>query len=176
MTPRVVECAPQKVPAAIADELLASGNRTFVAPKGLPTEWMSAGFNWKIDDQLSTEEIEETDGALTAAFCGIADSGTIVLASLGHGGAPDAFPLAGLAFVHSPREPARRNAPRVFWPMSIAAFIGNLYLGTERNCRHRDDPNKGCPRTTVSRRYSRERCLNQGIYFSTIRLLVRVPV
>jgi L-lactate dehydrogenase complex protein LldG len=76
---RVIECAPQKVPAAIADELLASGNRTFVAPKGLPTEWMSAGFNWKIDDQLSTEEIEETDGALTAAFCGIADSGTIVL-------------------------------------------------------------------------------------------------
>jgi L-lactate dehydrogenase complex protein LldG len=76
---KVVECAPQELPAAIAGQLLASGNRTFVAPRGLPSEWMGAGFNWQIDDQLTTEEIEETDGALTGAFCGIADSGTIVL-------------------------------------------------------------------------------------------------
>ncbi len=75
----VVETAPDKLPTAIAAQLAASGKHSFVTPAGLPAEWLSAGFNWKIDRGLETAEIEEAEGVLTAASCGIADSGTIVL-------------------------------------------------------------------------------------------------
>jgi len=75
----VVETPPESLPETIAAQLAASGHRTFVAPDGLPAEWMTAGFDWMIDRGLSTAEIERADGVVTAAFCGIADSGTIVL-------------------------------------------------------------------------------------------------
>jgi len=75
----VVESTPAALPASIASQLSASGKRTFVAPAGLPAEWLASSFNWKIDHGLSTGEIEEAEGVMTAAFCGVADSGTIVL-------------------------------------------------------------------------------------------------
>jgi len=75
----VVETAPESLPETIAAQLAASGRHTFVAPEGLPATWMPAGFEWMIDRGLSTGEIEKADGVVTAAFCGIADSGTIVL-------------------------------------------------------------------------------------------------
>ena len=75
----VVECAPGDLPAAVAARLAASGRHSFVAPEGLPGEWMAAGFDWKIDHALPTPEIETVEGVLTAATCGGAESGTIVL-------------------------------------------------------------------------------------------------
>jgi L-lactate dehydrogenase complex protein LldG len=75
----VVESTPQQLPAAISAQLAASGKRNFVVPPGLPSEWLAPGFNWKLDHSLSIEEIEQAEGVLTAAFCGVADSGTIVL-------------------------------------------------------------------------------------------------
>jgi L-lactate dehydrogenase complex protein LldG len=75
----VVECAPRELPAAIAAQLTRSGRHSFVAPAGLPAEWRAAGFDWKIDGGLATGEIEAAEGVVTAAFCGVADSGTIVL-------------------------------------------------------------------------------------------------
>ena len=75
----VVECLPQKLAETIAAQLAASGRRTFVAPPGLPMDWLVAGFNWKTGDGLTIEDIEKVDGVVTAAFCGIADSGTMVL-------------------------------------------------------------------------------------------------
>jgi L-lactate dehydrogenase complex protein LldG len=41
--------------------------------------WMPEGFEWKLDRNLTPTEIEQAEGVVTAAFCGIADSGTIVL-------------------------------------------------------------------------------------------------
>jgi L-lactate dehydrogenase complex protein LldG len=75
----VVETTPQELPAAIASQLAASGKHTFVAPPGLPAEWLAAGYDWKIDHGLTTKEVEKAEGVLTAAFCAVADSGTIVL-------------------------------------------------------------------------------------------------
>jgi L-lactate dehydrogenase complex protein LldG len=75
----VVESTAAALPAAVAAQLTASGKRTFVAPPGLPVEWLAKGFNWKIDNGLSTTEIDQAEGVVTAAFCGVADSGTIVL-------------------------------------------------------------------------------------------------
>jgi L-lactate dehydrogenase complex protein LldG len=45
----------------------------------LPAEWLAKGFAWKVDHGLSTAEVEQAEGVVTASFCGIADSGTIVL-------------------------------------------------------------------------------------------------
>jgi L-lactate dehydrogenase complex protein LldG len=75
----VLEASPDSLPDAIRAMLDASGRRVFVAPAGLPAEWLVEGFDWKIDHELTTSAIEKTDGVVTASFCGIADSGTIVL-------------------------------------------------------------------------------------------------
>jgi L-lactate dehydrogenase complex protein LldG len=81
----VVECTPAELPDAITAQLAASGRHLFVAPPGTPNEWMITsawkitGLEWTIDRDLAIEEIEKAEGVLTAAYCGIADSGTIVL-------------------------------------------------------------------------------------------------
>lgn len=75
----VLETAPHELPQAIATQLKASGRHCFVAPEGVPAAWMPEGFEWKVDRDFSAAEIEECEGVLTGAFCGIADSGTIVL-------------------------------------------------------------------------------------------------
>ena len=75
----VVECTPQAISSTIAAQLAASGKHFFVAPPGLPAEWLVPGFHFKIDNGLTYVEIEPAEGVLTAAFCAVADSGTIVL-------------------------------------------------------------------------------------------------
>jgi L-lactate dehydrogenase complex protein LldG len=75
----VVETSPDRLPEAIASQLKASGRHLFIAPGGLPAEWMTDGFEWKIDHGLSASEVEECEGVVTGASCGVADSGTIVL-------------------------------------------------------------------------------------------------
>jgi L-lactate dehydrogenase complex protein LldG len=78
------ECAPDALPATIAALLERSRRHKLVAPEGLPPEWLVPGFEWKIDrgaesGELGTGEIERADGVVTACFCGVAESGTIVL-------------------------------------------------------------------------------------------------
>lgn len=75
----VTECAPRDLAVTIAARLEASGRRTFVAPAGVPAEWLAAGFEWKIDRELAMNDIEHADGVMTGSFCGVAESGTIVL-------------------------------------------------------------------------------------------------
>ena len=75
----VVECAPGELPAVIVARLTASKRHRFVAPSGLSPEWLAPGFDWKIDHGLEHAEIEQCEGVVTAAFAGVADSGTIVL-------------------------------------------------------------------------------------------------
>jgi L-lactate dehydrogenase complex protein LldG len=75
----VVETAPHALPEAIAAQLAASGRHRFVVPAGVPAEWLVPGFEWSVDRGLATDEIEKAEGVVTASFCGIADSGTIVL-------------------------------------------------------------------------------------------------
>jgi L-lactate dehydrogenase complex protein LldG len=75
----VVECRPEELGAAIAAQLAASDRHTFVAPAGLPKEWLAPGFDWMIDHGLAVDKIEHAEGVVTACSCGVADSGTIVL-------------------------------------------------------------------------------------------------
>jgi L-lactate dehydrogenase complex protein LldG len=81
----VVECEPDGLAATITAVLAASGRHRFVAPPGIPAEWYVEaawkieGFECTFDHGLTTEEIEQAEGVVTACFCGVADSGTIVL-------------------------------------------------------------------------------------------------
>ena len=75
----VVETSPDTLPAAIAAQLEASGKRIFAAPAALDRSYLANGFEWKIDNGLTTGEIELAEGVVTAASCAIADSGTIAL-------------------------------------------------------------------------------------------------
>jgi L-lactate dehydrogenase complex protein LldG len=75
----VVEASLANLPALIVHQLQSSGRRHFVVPPGLPKEWLGAGLDWKLDNNLSHDEIEHCGGVVTAASAGIADSGTIVL-------------------------------------------------------------------------------------------------
>jgi L-lactate dehydrogenase complex protein LldG len=81
----VVECEPEGLAATITAVLAASGRHRFVAPPGIPAEWYVEAA-WKIeglectfDHGLSIAEIEQAEGVITGCFCGVADSGTIVL-------------------------------------------------------------------------------------------------
>jgi L-lactate dehydrogenase complex protein LldG len=75
----VVESSTANLPAVITRQLQSSGRNTFVAPAALPADWLDLNINWKLDNNLSNDEIERCDGVLTGSFAGIADSGTIVL-------------------------------------------------------------------------------------------------
>ncbi|MGP8270096.1 MAG: LutC/YkgG family protein [Terracidiphilus sp.] len=81
----VVECSPDELADAITAQLEASGKLNFMVPPGAPFDWLVtsawkiSGFECTIDHGLSTSEIEQAEGVVTAASCGIADSGTIVL-------------------------------------------------------------------------------------------------
>lgn len=75
----VVECAASDISTAIRSKLAASGRRVLLAPPGLPEQWRVSGFDWRIDHELSYDDIENAEGVVTAGFCAIADSGTIVL-------------------------------------------------------------------------------------------------
>ncbi len=75
----VVESSPEALPDSIAAQLTASGRLMFVAPSGLPPAWFALGFNWITDRGITYAQMDRSDGVVTAASCGVADSGTIVL-------------------------------------------------------------------------------------------------
>lgn len=75
----VFETTPAELPATIAGVLSSSGHKCFVTPEKLPTEWLAAGYDWKVDSGLDSAAINQAEGVVTAAFCAVADSGTIVL-------------------------------------------------------------------------------------------------
>ena len=73
--------AAADVPAAIAAALVARGVRTLVVPTDLPAGWLpgEGGVRVLRDTRLTNEQLESSDGVLTAAALGIAQTGTIVL-------------------------------------------------------------------------------------------------
>jgi L-lactate dehydrogenase complex protein LldG len=73
------ECSPEALPEAIAAQIARSGRHRFVAPEGVPQEWLATGCEWKIDRGLPVSEIEEVEGVVAGCFCGVAESGTIAL-------------------------------------------------------------------------------------------------
>jgi len=67
------------VAQALADACHAHGVARIGAPPGLPAGWQPDGAELVEDDGLSTEQLDELDGALTGCAVAIAETGTIVL-------------------------------------------------------------------------------------------------
>ena len=72
---------PAELVAAIADACAARGVQRLVVPADLPDEWAraSSGVTLLREPGLSNDVLEHSDGVLTAAAMGIAQTGTIVL-------------------------------------------------------------------------------------------------
>lgn len=75
----VLVASPNEVPKVIAHHILSTGRDHILAPANRPAGWLGNGVNWKLDNNLSYDEIERCGGVITGASAGIADSGTIVL-------------------------------------------------------------------------------------------------
>jgi L-lactate dehydrogenase complex protein LldG len=71
--------SPGALPDAIAAAVARRGVRTLVVPADLPDAWVPADVRVLRDVKLTNEQIESSDGVLTAAALGIAETGTIVL-------------------------------------------------------------------------------------------------
>ena len=75
----VTRTTEAELPGAIAQVLRKAGKTRLLAPPELPGAWRVDGVEWLVDDSLTNEEIETADGVVTAAFCAVAESGTIAL-------------------------------------------------------------------------------------------------
>ena len=75
----VVETSPTELPKTIVRHIQARGRDHIVVPAERPAGWLGNGVNWKLDDNLTYDEIEHCGGVITGASAAIADSGTIVL-------------------------------------------------------------------------------------------------
>jgi L-lactate dehydrogenase complex protein LldG len=53
--------------------------RRMVVPAGLAAEWLPAGFEFVVDEQLPAAELDKVDGVMTGATLAIAETGTVVL-------------------------------------------------------------------------------------------------
>jgi L-lactate dehydrogenase complex protein LldG len=80
----VRRCAPGDVQATIAAALSERGARRIVLPPELDLPLpdparVADGSSWRVDDQLSHDELDSFDGVITTATVAIAETGTIVL-------------------------------------------------------------------------------------------------
>ena len=74
------------LPAAVASACAARGVRRLVVPPDLPSAWVTEGIEVLRDEGLTVEELDGSDGVLTACALGIAQTGTLVLdGGLGQG-------------------------------------------------------------------------------------------
>jgi L-lactate dehydrogenase complex protein LldG len=69
----------EALPAAIATALAARGVSRLAVPGDLPADWVPAAIEALRDPGLTHDQLDASDGVLTACAVGIAQTGTIVL-------------------------------------------------------------------------------------------------
>jgi L-lactate dehydrogenase complex protein LldG len=75
----VFRCDRTLVRDTIARALTARATRSLVVPPGFPREWLPDGFEFVVDNGLSYQDLDRSDGVLTTCTVAIALTGTIVL-------------------------------------------------------------------------------------------------
>src|SRR5271165_3192247 len=79
--PVVRTIRPAELSQAISDACAARGVKRLVVPADLPDGWAPSGLTLLREPGLTNDILEHSDGVLTAAALGIAQTGTIVLDS-----------------------------------------------------------------------------------------------
>jgi L-lactate dehydrogenase complex protein LldG len=75
----VSKIVPADLPRAIAAACARRGVKQLVVPADLPPDWLPSGVSVLRDPGLANDELDQSDGVLTACALGIAQTGTIVL-------------------------------------------------------------------------------------------------
>lgn len=75
----VVRVEHGDVADAVAKMLAARGKRRMVVPAGLAAEWLPAGFEFVVDDGMSSTALDAFDGVMTGSTVAIAVTGTVIL-------------------------------------------------------------------------------------------------
>jgi L-lactate dehydrogenase complex protein LldG len=75
----IFRCDRAALADTIADALSERSKRRLIVPPAFPREWLPAGFDFVADDNLSYEDLDRSEGALTTCTVAIAFTGTIVL-------------------------------------------------------------------------------------------------
>ena len=71
--------ASAELPSAIAGACAARGVHQLVVPADLPSDWLPNGVSLLREPGLTNDQLEKSDGVLTACALGIAQTGTIAL-------------------------------------------------------------------------------------------------
>lgn len=75
----VVRVGHGDVANAVAKMLAARGKRRMVIPAGLAAGWLPAGFEFLVDEDMSSTALDAFDGVMTGSTVAIAVTGTVVL-------------------------------------------------------------------------------------------------
>jgi L-lactate dehydrogenase complex protein LldG len=75
----IFRCDRAALPETIAAALSERSKRRLVVPPAFPPDWLPAGFEFVADDNLASQDLDRSEGALTTCTVAIAFTGTIVL-------------------------------------------------------------------------------------------------
>lgn len=75
----VFHAVPDSLPRVIERILMDRKKSRMLVPVGLPSAWLPPSVEFQQDDDLDPFELDASEGVLTAATAGIAQTGTIVL-------------------------------------------------------------------------------------------------
>jgi L-lactate dehydrogenase complex protein LldG len=75
----VVRVTRGDVAVQVASMLAARGKRRMVVPGGLAVEWLPAGLEFIVDEEMTAAELNGFDGVMTGSTVAIAETGTVVL-------------------------------------------------------------------------------------------------
>ena len=153
----VVETSPADLPATIARQLQSSGRQTFVAPPGLPADWLDPEINWKLDNNLSHRGDRALRRRPHRFFRGHRRFRHHRPPSLSQRRPPRPHPAAGLPSLHSSRFAGRRDPARILRSLPGTSAPRHVHLRPQRHRRHRNDPHQRRPWPPFSQRDPRPR-------------------
>ena len=83
----IYRCPHSEIASTVAERLHARAGGNIAIPNDIPREWLPQGINFVPDDELSYQQLDRCDGAITGCAAAIADTGTIILdAAFAQGG------------------------------------------------------------------------------------------
>jgi L-lactate dehydrogenase complex protein LldG len=78
----VVRATSEDVSSTIRTMLTERGRRRIVIPPGLDATWLPADFDFVVDEEFSSKELDGFDGVMTTATVAIAETGSVVLQNM----------------------------------------------------------------------------------------------